>query len=253
MKLNKIFKIKNKKIIFQSAKKSSDYFPNFPEPAYKHVPEWFRKQKLFSNNENDFLKAQKKSIVEKQPVHATYKNCKPIVDTLTSGYIIKTSADCIIINTDSVNYRPSIQWNVSWGLMDSQDSGVLGNYPIPYGYNQTLFRWELQHKIITPPGYSLWITHPSHRYDLPFLTINGFVDTDKHPNRLVLPFFLKDNFEGIIPEGTPIAQIIPIKREEWISEQKQYTEDIEETQSDSVKINLSKVYINKFWTRKNYK
>jgi hypothetical protein len=30
-----------------------------------------------------------------------------------------------------------------------------------------------------------------------------------------LPFFLKEGFEGIIPKGTPIAQIIPFKRESW--------------------------------------
>lgn len=253
MKLNRIFKIKNKKIIFQSAIKSADYFPSFPEPSHKGVPEWYKKQKLFSNDENDLVKANKKSLVNNEQVHFTYKMCKPLIDTITSGYMIKTSADCIVANTDSVNYTPYIQWNVSWPLLDSQDPQVLGNYPIPEGYSPILFRWEVQHKIITPPGYSLWITHPSHRYDLPFLTINGFVDTDKHPNRLVLPFFLKNNFEGIIPEGTPIAQIIPIKRENWISEQKQYTQDIEEKRLDSVKINLSRVYINKFWTKKNYR
>ena len=40
--------------------------------------------------------------------------------------------------------------------------------------------------------------HPVHRHDLPFFTLTGFVDTDKLPNRLVLPFFIKDGFELII-------------------------------------------------------
>ena len=30
-----------------------------------------------------------------------------------------------------------------------------------------------------------------------------------------LPFFLKAGFTGIIPKGTPIAQLIPFKREDW--------------------------------------
>ena len=31
-----------------------------------------------------------------------------------------------------------------------------------------------------------------------------------------VPFFIKSGFEGVIPAGTPIAQLIPIKREKWV-------------------------------------
>jgi hypothetical protein len=30
-----------------------------------------------------------------------------------------------------------------------------------------------------------------------------------------LPFYIKEDFTGVIPKGTPIAQIIPFKRELW--------------------------------------
>ena len=30
--------------------------------------------------------------------------------------------------------------------------------------------------------------------------------------------FIKNNFEGIIPQGTPIAQIIPFRQENWKSQ-----------------------------------
>jgi len=33
-----------------------------------------------------------------------------------------------------------------------------------------------------------------------------------------VPFFFSKDFEGIIPMGTPIAQIIPFKRDDWKSE-----------------------------------
>jgi hypothetical protein len=32
-----------------------------------------------------------------------------------------------------------------------------------------------------------------------------------------LPFFVKEGFEGVVPRGTPIYQIIPFKREKWDS------------------------------------
>ena len=33
-----------------------------------------------------------------------------------------------------------------------------------------------------------------------------------------LPVFFKNNFEGIIEKGTPIAQILPFKTENWLSQ-----------------------------------
>jgi hypothetical protein len=108
-------------------------------------------------------------------------------------------------------------------------------------------------QVITPSGYSLWITHPSQRYDLPFTTVTGFVDTDKFPNRLFLPFFLKDNFEGLIPEGTPIAQIIPIKREVWESEKSDYDPNSDYIHRNMMTLNLFRTYKNKFWSKKEYR
>jgi hypothetical protein len=33
-----------------------------------------------------------------------------------------------------------------------------------------------------------------------------------------VPVFFSSSFEGVIPEGTPIMQIIPFKTENWVSE-----------------------------------
>ena len=53
--------------------------------------------------------------------------------------------------------------------------------------------------------------------DLPFQTLSAVVDTDKHNVPTHFPFFMKHGFEGKIPLGTPIVQIIPFKRQEWKS------------------------------------
>ena len=34
-----------------------------------------------------------------------------------------------------------------------------------------------------------------------------------------IPFFIKKGFEGIIPKGTPFAQLIPFRKETWVSEE----------------------------------
>jgi hypothetical protein len=71
--------------------------------------------------------------------------------------------------------------------------------------------------IKTPKGYSSVFTHPINRPDLPFYTLGGVIDTDKWGEAGSHPFLLKKGWEGIIPAGTPIIQIIPFKREGWVN------------------------------------
>jgi len=57
--------------------------------------------------------------------------------------------------------------------------------------------------------------HPVNRTELPFHSLTGLVDTDKHPIIINFPFFIKAGFVGTIPAGTPLIQAIPIKRDGW--------------------------------------
>jgi hypothetical protein len=68
-----------------------------------------------------------------------------------------------------------------------------------------------------PPGYSLLVTHPINRADLPFVTLTGLVDADRYGDNFInFPARWRDpNFQGVLPKGTPLAQCLPIKREEW--------------------------------------
>jgi hypothetical protein len=237
-----------KKIIFQQAYRYVDGFIKKPNSSTSYPPKWYKDQKLFSNKENDVLKAEKNGSWQ-----GTYKMCIPLVDSLTAGYMIELPADVLVVNkSNDGGYEPFLKWNVDFNVLDSQPIEGLGNYPIPQGYNDSFFRWAINWQIITPEGYSLWITHPSHRHELPFFTLTGFVDTDKHPSPLFLPFFIKDGFEGIIYEGTPIAQIIPIKRENWKSFDEKYSEQKSINFINSVKLNFIRTYKNKYWTKKRY-
>jgi hypothetical protein len=241
--------MKNKKIIFQQAKDHVDGLLKKPKPSTNYVSNWYKNQKLFTNNENDFLKAK-----QKDDFGTSYKLCVPITDSLTAGYILELPADIFVKNIGTgKNYTPYIEWRTTFPVLDVQDNKSLGNYPIPNNFNNTFYRWIVDWKIVTPSGYSLWITHPSHRHDLPFFTVTGFVDTDQHPNPIVFPFFIKNGFEGIIEEGTPIAQIIPIKRENWISIEKKYEKSLMINLFNNVNLKMIRNYKNKFWTRKNYR
>jgi hypothetical protein len=245
----KMFKKNNliKKIIFKATNDAAQFLADIPKPSSNIIPDWYKKEKNFANGENDFKKSLKSTN------KYTFKLCVPFVDTLTSGYLISLPADVLVKNIGTeTNYLPIIHWSVDFPIADVVDLETATNYPTPIGFDKNIHRWIFNFKIITPNGYSSWITHPSHRWDLPFLTINGFVDTDKHPNSLLLPFFIKNGFEGIIPEGTPIAQIIPIKREHWKSEKMNKSIEDSFMNKNSTKINILKTYRNKYWTKKKY-
>ena len=70
--------------------------------------------------------------------------------------------------------------------------------------------------------------------------------------------FIKKDFEGTIPAGTPFIQIIPVKNESWEMNLKTYTEEeIEENDHLDFKIynpddpNKSN-YKKSFWVKKQY-
>lgn len=240
--------MKFKKIKFTAKNEIINHISEIPKPGTSHVPEWYRKEKQFIGSTNNFI-----SMVKQGNRGTTYKMCVPLVDSLTSGYIIALDSDIVVINTISDGYVPQVSWTSGNQVLDPVELESLANYPVPFGYSPYALRWHSSWHIETPRGYSLWVTHPSHRNELPFFTINGFVDTDKHPNVLVFPFFVRDGFEGIIPAGTPIAQILPIKRDAWKSTTGKYTEIQNEYNLEKIKRFLIRSYKRQFWTRKVYK
>jgi hypothetical protein len=71
--------------------------------------------------------------------------------------------------------------------------------------------------IKTPKGYSSLFVQPFHRESI-FTIMPAIVDTDTYFGIINFPFVLNDlSFTGIVPKGTPIVQVIPLKRENWES------------------------------------
>ena len=104
-----------------------------------------------------------------------------------------------------------------------------------------------------PKNYSILFTHPLNRHDLPFTTLSGIVDSGliTSPTGSV-PFYIKENFEGLIPQGTPIAQLIPIRQESWSSKIKNGLVEKSLKQTISSNLVFSGWYKKNIWKRKNY-
>jgi hypothetical protein len=122
--------------------------------------------------------------------------------------------------------------------------------------NHHLFpKWLNPWGIKTPKGYSCLFVPPVHGGNQIFTVLEGIVDTDRYFGLINFPFVLNDvNFEGMIPAGTPIVQIIPIKRDEWRSSLGSEKDLKDLVESDTfIRTKFFDRYKTMFWDRKSYK
>jgi len=179
-----------------------------PIPSCNNFPDWYKKTTSYIDN--------KKTIDMYSDPNSTIKKCIPVIDSLSMGYNIVLPCDLWIFNEGEDRIR--FQWAMDGlELISEQKKEQYIEYPTPNGYYSTVFKFINQWITKTPNGYSSIFIHPLHHEDLPFKCIPAVVDTDKFPLPVNFPFFIKKDFNGLIPKGTPIIQILPFKREEFVS------------------------------------
>ena len=182
----------------------------YPKPASNYIPTWYKELDTYMNG--------KKEPNGNGSTTATVKKCMPVFDAITAGYIIVTPADIWISQKpnelDPEKLQPYYEW-ANFGLIQFHPVEQAPTHPNRNGHNVSYPKWINPWSIKTPKGYSILFTQPMHR-DSPFTILDGVVDTDTYTAPVNFPFVLNDiNFEGLIPAGTPLAQVIPIKRENW--------------------------------------
>jgi hypothetical protein len=230
------------KINFIPASEDISKYVECPKPARLEVPSWYKKI------ETQYLKSPK---FDEQGtlLNTSLKQCVPFFDAMTAGYIQKTWCDTYIsIEGDSIKYTfPTIP-----GPMGVRDVTHIKYFDEEF-YPAEFF-WNTPWQAKVPKGYSVIVTHPLNRTDLPFLTTSGIIDADgyHHSPFGSMPFYIKKGFEGIIPAGTPMYQFIPIKRESWKTVEDPFLEDLTKERHKYQKTKIWGFYKEKFWNRKEY-
>lgn len=178
-----------------------------PVPAVHGLPDWFKSmpQKAF----NKITQAE----------GFTLKKCPPFIDAMTYGFLMPLVSD---LHVD----RGTFSWDrdVPGGALadyprspiDFHDGSQVAGSPF-FAEDEFIIKFNNFWTIAAPSGYSLFITHPVNRGDLPFVTLTGMVDSDLYKDNFVnFPAKWSDpTFSGVLPKGTPVAQCVPVKRENW--------------------------------------
>jgi hypothetical protein len=230
-----------KKIYFSRYDDGLDVYE--PGPASKFLPEWYKSAASYFNN-------QKRPRIG-QP-YVTIKRCVPVFDSMTAGYIITLNKD---LYCEQLEDGPYFHWRVEREddpevITQHHEYQVQGHPDNDFGYQLKIDNpWIIK----TEPGYSCMILPPMHR-DNDLIVLPGIVDTDSYYEKINLPFNLKNkNFEGMIPAGTPIAQVIPFKRESYEMEIVPLDQKRSILNQKSVASKLFDAYRNGYWSRKEYK
>jgi len=177
-----------------------------PIAAVQGLPDWFKAlpQKVYSQTGQDEV--------------FTIKKCPPVIDAMTSGFLMPLVCDLKVENGE-------FSWDrdVPQGIgryprspIDFHDSSQVEGTPF-FDEDRFIIKFNNFWTIELPAGYSLLVTHPINRDDLPFTTLTGLVDADLfHDVFVAFPARWRDcQFSGTLPKGTPVAQCLPIKREIW--------------------------------------
>ena len=216
---------------------------NVPAPSRIFIPEWYKNIPNFTNKDSRL------KIKFGSALNSTVKRCSPFLDALSAGYMISLPVDIQVYWDGDI---PIIDHRSVMEITSDHSLEQKSYFPTPEGYYDQVQKWNNYLSFNLPKGYSLWCTHPSNRYDLPFITLNGFVDSDSYNLPIQFPFYLKNKWEGTIEAGTPIAQIFPVKRDSW--EINLLNSDPKETEKRIFKYfsTIERSYKKNHWSKKEY-
>ena len=235
----------NKKFLITPMEQEAEHFFNIT-PSSEFIPEWYRKSSSKIVGTNSEL-----STMNPLVTNATYKGCTPFFDAITAGYMVYLTADIEVIKQE--NNLPYIMWRTQRKIITDHSLDQWRGLPCPEGYSPFVYKWHNQFNIKLPKDYSLLFLSPINRFDLPFLSITGIVDCDTYTGTVHFPFFIKNSFTGIIEKGTPITQVIPIKREYWEKEHGSYDVKNALFHKENFFSTIKKSYKKNYWHKKEYK
>ena len=191
------------RMIFRCDPALADDLPR-PVAARGALPEWLRA-----------MPANARSEIHGREIR-TVKQCPPFVDAMAHGVMIPLPCD-VTVNSGAFSWA----WNIPEPLTPGHPRAPL-SFHVAAQFREAPFakaeeaaiKFNSFWTIELEPGWSLFATHPVNRDDLPFRLISGLVDADRfHDGGINFPaVWLQPDFSGVLPRGTPVAQVFAVPR-----------------------------------------
>jgi hypothetical protein len=176
-----------------------------PYPAMKGIPKWYKDIPAYIDGKDHFGgKAM------------SAKKCLPMLDAMTMGFIIplagdlhvRSNKDCSLIDTTP---NPGVG-----KLLEFHSKDQLGGKSSPMHPGQPIKfinRWFIK----TAPGYSALFVPCVNSMEKRFTVLSALVDTDKYFKEVNFPGSWNiPNHDDILPAGTPLITVIPIRRSDLV-------------------------------------
>lgn len=215
----------------------------YPKPAVHVTPAWWKSLGARRERAEEYESAGNAG--------STAKRCVPMMDSMITGYLMFLPTDISVEEHDGdlwfePSYIPFIDYHAA--------EQIKGHPWFPEKWTR-MPKFQSTFGIRTPEGFSCLFRTPSH-HDLPFRILEGIVDTDTFNLPVEFPFVLNDpDWRGVIPAGTPIAQIVAFKREVWkhtVTTDYKMFEETMVSQMNTLRGQVRNGYRDHFWNRKNY-
>ena len=182
-----------------------------PVPAREALPDWLRT-----------MPANAASDMHGGGSIRTVKQCPPFVDAMMHGFVMTLPCDVQVqggrLSWDWNLPRPATATHPRAPMSFHAAAQVSGTPFMRPG--QLVVKFNSFWTIRLEPGWSLFVTHPVNRDDLPFRLLTGLVDADAfHQVGILFPaVWLDPGFEGTLPRGMPVAHCIPVRRDALVLE-----------------------------------
>ena len=181
-----------------------------PVPTSKSMPQWYKEADRFAKMPNgEYWVGPDKGKIP------TWKACPAILDILTTGYSLVTPCDIEFFLDGAGQIDVKIEDPMYKDFATRRTP--MPQFRHPEGYYNYHFAWMPDWAVKVPEGYSVLYVSPFNRYDLPIMTVSGIIDNDKVNLPGSFPFFVQEGWTGVLPAGTPYAQLLPFLREDWKS------------------------------------
>lgn len=189
-----------------------------PEPIKNSIPNWYAE--LNVHHERSWKTAKEfvtrglhQSLVGGG--NFTAKACMPLLDYMTSGYLIRTFSD-VSFSVESENGSQNF-WYVSPNAhqVNGHTNAQLPN--IGDGIKRDYIKFNNPWIIRTEPGYSCLFYQPEYFFERRFRLFPGIVDTDTYDSPVNFPGILTANGNFVVDAGTPLMCVFPFKRTEFIA------------------------------------